>query len=435
MTDVFISYKRQDRDKARSIAVAFATRGLDVWWDVELLPGDIFAEVINKVIVRAKAVVVLWTPDSINSRWVLSETALGLENRKLVPVMLVETNIPVPYNTLHTLNLSTWDGSSDHPLLNDLFLGVTKITSVNVLNTKHRSENEVKIVLSKPAHEVEFWRAVSSHSSESEKEYQTYLDRYGNTGAFSELAKIRISELDKSNSAKELIRWPRTTAALGTGGVCLILFTQYIPELMEPNSSNVTTLSDSFNEPEKTVEIPDINAARRILRATSDTLVLVDGGTLHDVSPIGFPNSGYFDLEVNQSEHVYASARVMFKEPIAPNYFITARAGFGPGLGTIELKGRDVWFVLNSDLRQYLIYSSEEHHTSWQMLPVPANSSGWNTLGMHHDGRFVNVFLNSEFVASFRLWGQPSEGPVGMFFKANPKGGDASIQRLAVYEF
>jgi hypothetical protein len=59
MTDVFISYKREDKAYARVLAEALARRGLKVWWDVDLLPGERFTAEIEQVIERAKVAVVL----------------------------------------------------------------------------------------------------------------------------------------------------------------------------------------------------------------------------------------------------------------------------------------------------------------------------------------------------------------------------------------
>lgn len=60
MTDVFISYKREDRERARELAEAIAAKGYDVWWDVELLPGAKLSDEIKSVIRPAKAAIVLW---------------------------------------------------------------------------------------------------------------------------------------------------------------------------------------------------------------------------------------------------------------------------------------------------------------------------------------------------------------------------------------
>ncbi len=40
MADVFISYKREDRELAERLAHALEQLGFDVWWDFDLLAGD-----------------------------------------------------------------------------------------------------------------------------------------------------------------------------------------------------------------------------------------------------------------------------------------------------------------------------------------------------------------------------------------------------------
>ena len=47
MADVFISYKREDRQTAERISIALEQLGFDVWWDFELLSGDKYRNVIR----------------------------------------------------------------------------------------------------------------------------------------------------------------------------------------------------------------------------------------------------------------------------------------------------------------------------------------------------------------------------------------------------
>ena len=67
MYDIFISYKREDRAKAHSLAEALAAHGIKVWWDIELLPGDRFSDEISAVIKNTFATIVLWSESSVKS--------------------------------------------------------------------------------------------------------------------------------------------------------------------------------------------------------------------------------------------------------------------------------------------------------------------------------------------------------------------------------
>src|SRR5688572_22693330 len=132
MTDLFISYSHKDRDSARTLAELLVERGYSVWWDINLLPGQEFADEINAVIKKARAVIVLWTPESITSRWVKSEATLALEKGKLVPVWLVRSELPAPFNTVHTIDVSTWNGSRNDPVLENLFTGIVRLIGLPI---------------------------------------------------------------------------------------------------------------------------------------------------------------------------------------------------------------------------------------------------------------------------------------------------------------
>ena len=75
--DIFLSYSREDRAAVRHIAESFEAEGLDVWWDAALKSGQTFDEVIEQRLKEAKAVVVLWSPRSVTSRWVRAEAPLA----------------------------------------------------------------------------------------------------------------------------------------------------------------------------------------------------------------------------------------------------------------------------------------------------------------------------------------------------------------------
>ncbi len=77
MPDIFLSYNREDQALAKVFAEAFQTQGLDVWWDTALSPGEAYDQVTEKALKTAKAVVVLWSSRSVESRWVRAEATLA----------------------------------------------------------------------------------------------------------------------------------------------------------------------------------------------------------------------------------------------------------------------------------------------------------------------------------------------------------------------
>ncbi len=123
-TDIFLSYSREDRTAARHFAESFAQEGFSVWWDAALRSGQTFDEVIEKELRAAKAVVVLWSPRSVLSRWVRAEATLADRRNKLVPAIIEACDRPIIFELTHAADLSDWTGDTSdvrwRTLVNDL---------------------------------------------------------------------------------------------------------------------------------------------------------------------------------------------------------------------------------------------------------------------------------------------------------------------------
>ena len=97
---------------ARLVANAFEQEGFDVWWDAALHSGETFDEVIEKELRAARAVVVLWSPRSVASRWVRAEATLADRNKTLAPAIIEPCDRPIIFELTHTVDLSGWDGDT-----------------------------------------------------------------------------------------------------------------------------------------------------------------------------------------------------------------------------------------------------------------------------------------------------------------------------------
>ena len=83
--DIFLSYNREDAAIARVFAEAFSEAGLEVWWDAALRSGESYDEVTEAALREARAVVVLWSPRSVVSRWVRAEATIADRNKTFMP--------------------------------------------------------------------------------------------------------------------------------------------------------------------------------------------------------------------------------------------------------------------------------------------------------------------------------------------------------------
>lgn len=97
-------------------ADALIAQGFSVWWDVGLKPGEAYDEVTEAALRGAKAVVVLWSPRSVQSRWVRAEATLALRNRTLFPCTIEECSRPIMFELTQTPDLSSWRGGGDEPV-------------------------------------------------------------------------------------------------------------------------------------------------------------------------------------------------------------------------------------------------------------------------------------------------------------------------------
>ncbi len=113
--DIFLSYNREDQAVARLYADAFAAEGLNVWWDTALRSGEAYDEVTEAALRAAKAVVVLWSPRSVVSRWVRAEATIADRCKTLVPVTIEACERPIMFELTQTAELSHWTGDAGDP--------------------------------------------------------------------------------------------------------------------------------------------------------------------------------------------------------------------------------------------------------------------------------------------------------------------------------
>jgi hypothetical protein len=109
-TDIFLSYARTDRASARLFAQAFVDEGFSVWWDGSLHSGETFDEVIEQELRHAKAVVVLWSPRSVASRWVRAEATQADRLNKHAPAIIEPCDRPIIFELTHAADLWDWAG-------------------------------------------------------------------------------------------------------------------------------------------------------------------------------------------------------------------------------------------------------------------------------------------------------------------------------------
>ncbi len=59
MAQLMLSYSRESKDFVGRLALTLKERGIDVWYDHDLLPGDDYSKVIEEHIITSAAVLVV----------------------------------------------------------------------------------------------------------------------------------------------------------------------------------------------------------------------------------------------------------------------------------------------------------------------------------------------------------------------------------------
>ena len=85
-----------------------------MWWDRHIPAGQTFDEVIQEKVAAARCVVVLWSKNSIESKWVKIEAHAGSNRGILIPAALI-TNmdlLPLAFRFDQTASLVGWKEKS-----------------------------------------------------------------------------------------------------------------------------------------------------------------------------------------------------------------------------------------------------------------------------------------------------------------------------------
>ncbi len=120
MANVFLSYDHEDTALARPIAAGLEKAGHTVWYDRHIHGGAQYSRKIEQALDDADAVVVLWSPRSLESAWVRDEAADGRDRGKLVPLSVGGVAPPMGFRQFQTIALGGWKGRGKVPRLPEL---------------------------------------------------------------------------------------------------------------------------------------------------------------------------------------------------------------------------------------------------------------------------------------------------------------------------
>ena len=117
MTQLFIAYKRPDQDRAATVRQKLETLGVELFVDHQIKGGDNYIAIINNELDTALAALVLWSTAAValpkrgQHNFLLAEAQKAWRRDILIMATfdkVILDNLPVPFNTFQTADLSDW---------------------------------------------------------------------------------------------------------------------------------------------------------------------------------------------------------------------------------------------------------------------------------------------------------------------------------------
>ncbi len=112
MSDVFVSYKAEDKRRVKPLVQALEAEGYSVWWDEQIGGGAAWRHAIESELNAAKCVLVAWSKRSVGAEgtFVQDEATRAQQRRVYVPVTIDKVHLPLGFGETQALPLTGWHG-------------------------------------------------------------------------------------------------------------------------------------------------------------------------------------------------------------------------------------------------------------------------------------------------------------------------------------
>lgn len=131
MAVIFLSYSRGDGGYTPILVRALEAAGHEVWWDRHIDSGEEFTARIEAALEKADIVLVAWSKQSVKSRWVRDEAAVGADTGRLVPVSVDGSQPPMGFRQFQTLDLKGWKGTEKEARTTELLGSIARRLEAN----------------------------------------------------------------------------------------------------------------------------------------------------------------------------------------------------------------------------------------------------------------------------------------------------------------
>ena len=129
MSDVFVSYKAEDKRRVRPLVEALEADGYSVWWDEQIGGGATWRHAIETELNSAKCVLVAWSKRSVapEGTFVQDEATRAQQRHVYVPVLIDKVHLPLGFGETQALPLVGWKGNRSDPRYQAVLTAVRRI--------------------------------------------------------------------------------------------------------------------------------------------------------------------------------------------------------------------------------------------------------------------------------------------------------------------
>lgn len=127
MSDVFVSYKAEDRARVRPLVAALESEGFTVWWDARIGAGADWREEIREQLDAAHCTIVAWSDRSVGpeGQFVCDEASRARKAGTYLPIKIDEVDPPLGFGGVQALSFVGWKGKRNDPRFRSLVAAVS----------------------------------------------------------------------------------------------------------------------------------------------------------------------------------------------------------------------------------------------------------------------------------------------------------------------
>jgi adenylate cyclase len=124
MTDLFVSYKRENLAAVGRLVEALRAERIGVWWDQDIPPNAAWEATIERELAAAKLVIVAWSPAAVASDNVKAEARWARGQGRLLQVFVESCDPPLFFGERQGVDLQGWSGAASEAAFRTILAAV-----------------------------------------------------------------------------------------------------------------------------------------------------------------------------------------------------------------------------------------------------------------------------------------------------------------------